>query len=132
MIEARLEEYQEVVGRAVRGACIDRTEDGRCAPPEGRRCALELNLPGIILAVKAVKSDRLDEYADSIRDNVCAHCINQDVHGDCRFRKQLDCCLDNFLSLVVDAIEDVDRRHEAGTGTGAAEPAGHVPMDALA
>lgn len=97
---------------------MDRDEDGNCAPPEGRTCALELNLRNIVAAVQAVKSERMDEYADSIREHVCMNCINQDEHGYCLYRDRLDCCLEDFMLLVVNAIESVDARHQAlETGT---------------
>lgn len=65
------------------------------------------------MAVKAVKSERLDDYAESIREHVCMHCINQDEHGHCVYRDRIDCCLDNLMLLVVDAIEGVDARHRS-------------------
>lgn len=107
----RLEEYEQAVRDSVASACIDRADDGTCAPPAGQMCALELNLREIVKAVKAVKSERIDEYAESIRENVCMHCINQNLHGECYYRDHLDCCLDNFMLLVVDAIEAVDEHH---------------------
>ena len=107
-----LEEYQETLKEFLATACMDRLDDGTCAPPKGRRCALDLNLAPIVQAVKAVKSDRLDEYAGSVRDTVCIQCINQSEHGECEVRDQMDCCLNNFMSLVVDAIDAVDARYE--------------------
>jgi hypothetical protein len=106
------QEYEQAIKDAAAAGCMDRDENGNCAPPEGRTCALELNLRDIVKAVKAVRSERMDEYADSIRKNVCMHCINQDEHGDCVYRDHLDCCLDNFMMLVVNAIESVDARHQ--------------------
>lgn len=107
-----MEEYHDAIDRRVAAACLDRKDDGTCNPPEGRKCVLELNLPEIVKAVKAVKSDRIDDYAHSIRETVCVDCINQDEHGECYFRDQMQCCLDNFMSLVVDAIDEVDSRYE--------------------
>lgn len=106
------DEYERAIKDAAAAGCLDRDKEGNCAPPEGRTCALELNLRDIVTAVKAVKSQRMDEYAASIRENVCTHCINQDEHGYCLYRDRLDCCLDTFMMLVVDAIEQVDARHE--------------------
>lgn len=109
----RMEEYESLIKKRISVACPDRKDDGTCDPPEGRLCALELNLPEIVKAVRAVKSDKIIDYADSIRDIVCEQCINRDEHGECIYQDRMQCCLDNFMVIVVDAIEEVDRRHAA-------------------
>jgi len=111
----RLEEYHKELKDRVAGACMDRAPDGTCTPPKGRRCALDLNLREIVKAVKAIKSDDMGDYASEIRATVCEQCVNQDDHGECDVRDSLDCCLNNFMMLIVDAIEDVDARHPAET-----------------
>ena len=108
----RFEEYQEAIKNRLASACLERADDGTCAPPDGRRCALDLNMLEIIKAVKAVKSDYMGDYAEQIRETVCEQCVNQDEHGHCQFRESIECCLDNFMLLVVDAIDDVDARHQ--------------------
>jgi hypothetical protein len=107
----RLEEYYTELVNKLAVACMDRLPDGTCAPPKGRRCALDMNLREIVKAVKAVKSNDISDYAGEIRHVVCEQCINQDEHGDCEVRDSLDCCLNNFMLLAVDAIEEVDARH---------------------
>jgi len=116
----RLEEYHEAVKKRLASACLDRLPDGTCAPPEGHTCAMELNLPEIVKAVKMVHSRDMKDYAEQVHELVCEHCINEDEHGYCYYRDAVECCLNNFMLLVVEAIEEVDARHpvEAAAGGG--------------
>ena len=107
----KMETYHEALKERVCGVCLDRKDDGSCDLPEGRTCALELHLPVIIRAVQSVQSDRIEDYANAIRETVCFQCPNQDDDtGRCQFRLHMECALDNFAYLVVEAIEEVDRR----------------------
>ncbi len=108
----RMEEYCKAIKERVGAACLDRKDDGTCDPPEGRTCALDLHIPLIVGAVRALESDRIDDYARSVVERVCSQCANQDETGRCHSRDHWECCLDNFLYLVVDAVDEVDRRHE--------------------
>ena len=112
-----MEQYREAIEKRVAAACMDRTDDGKCNPPEGRVCALEFDIPAVIQAVRAVRSNRIDEYSDSIRNVVCVHCVNRDEHGECYFRDHMECCLDNFLSLVVDAVEELENKGTEVSGS---------------
>jgi len=104
----KMETYHDALKERVCGICLDRKDDGSCGLPEGRTCALELHLPVIIQAVQSVHSDRIEDYANAIRETVCFQCPNQDETGRCQFRLHMDCALDNFAYLVVNAIEEVD------------------------
>lgn len=112
-----LQEYEELVKERIAAACLDRKDDGTCDPPDGRNCALDFNLPDIVRAVKAVKSDKVVDYGESIEQLVCEQCINREEHsdppGECYYRDRKECCLDNFMIIVVDAIEEVDARYSA-------------------
>jgi len=115
----RMQEYRQAIERRMRAVCPDRRDDGKCVPPEGRRCALELDLPAIVQAIRAVRSNRIDDYARSVRELVCEHCINRAEHADCYYRDRMQCCLDNFMAVVVDAIEEVDGRYASLQGASA-------------
>jgi hypothetical protein len=109
----RIEVFREALKERVCGICFDRKDDGTCGLPEGRTCAIEAHLPGIVKAVESVESFDLTPYVESIRTQVCPNC-NQDEYGRCAFRENFDCSVDNFLYLVVDVIEDVKRREGVG------------------
>ncbi len=105
----RIEVFREALKERVCGICFDRKDDGTCGLPEGRTCAIEVHLPGIVRAIEAVDSFDLTPYVESIRTQVCPNC-SEDKNGRCAFRENFDCAVDNFLYLVVDVIEDVKRR----------------------
>ena len=111
----QLQEYEDLIKERVAAACLDRKDDGTCDPPDGRKCALDFSLPDIVLAVKAVKSDKIADYGESIQKLVCEQCINREEHADppseCYYRDQMQCCLDNFMIIVVDTIEEIDARY---------------------
>ena len=52
------------------------------------------------------KSDDIQQYIDAIRRNVCSVCADQASDGSCETRQQVQCALDAYLLLVVDAIEE--------------------------
>jgi len=110
----RMEEYLKAIKQHVGRACLDRKDDGTCDPPEGRKCALDLHLPLIVEAIKTVDSEWIADYARTLGDTVCSQCPGQDERARCYIRDHRECCLDNFVYLVVEAIEETDRRHEEG------------------
>jgi hypothetical protein len=98
--------YTEAIRRQVCGVCLDSRDDRSCSLT-GRVCAIEAHLPGIVGAVLATSSRRMDDYYEAIRAQVCPGC-HQDQQGLCMLRNASDCALETYLPLVVDAIEAVD------------------------
>jgi hypothetical protein len=85
---------------------MDQKDDGSC-DLHGRVCAIEKHLSGVVQAITAIDSDRMDDYVSAIEGQVCGHCSEQDASGTCTLREKGDCALYVYLSLVVDAIQDV-------------------------
>ncbi|MBZ5617144.1 MAG: hypothetical protein LAQ69_00225 [Acidobacteriia bacterium] len=54
-----------------------------------------------------MESDDINQYLQAIRRNVCSVCIDQARDGSCETRQRVECALDAYLLLVVDAIEEV-------------------------
>ena len=106
----RMEAYREALKRRVCHVCLEQKDDGECGLADNRMCALELHLAYIVQAVQSVKSDRIADYAKAIGETACFNCPNQDEEGRCDFRNNLECALDSFVYLVVEAIEEVDGR----------------------
>ena len=102
------ERYWEAVRRKVCEKCIDGDGAGNCRLTPGRECALQNHFPEVMRAVLSVKSDEVQPYVDALRLDVCAVCKQQAPDGTCTLRTQLDCGLDRYFPLVIEAIEAVN------------------------
>jgi len=80
--------------------------DGRCGLDEPASCALFRLFPEVAKAVQETSSDDIGDYVEAIRKNVCSVCERQASDGSCESRQQVQCALDAYLLLVVDAIEE--------------------------
>ena len=98
--------YQDAILRRVCGVCLDQRDDGTCGLTK-RTCAIQDHLPAVVNAVVAVQSDRMDEYEDAVRAQVCAPCGREDAQGRCLLRDHGECALNTYLFLVVEAVEEV-------------------------
>lgn len=103
-----VEKYRRAIYERVCRHCIDFGIDGKCTLPPYLKCGVELYLEKIVRAVHSVKSTKIDDYTKALRDYVCVHCRNVSADGRCRLRETLDCGLDRYFELVVEAIEEVD------------------------
>ena len=101
------EEYMAEIREQVCTHCIERPPHGPPCAPLGKRCGIELNLPGLVKAVQEVRSGNIDPYIDKFHEDVCTFCPNRPTN-------QCPCPLDYLLTLAVQAIETVDERHAEG------------------
>jgi len=108
MREEVLTRIREVLTERVCSVCTDRRIDGTCALP--RACPLDERLVEIIQAVASTNSEHIRDYMEAVREHVCAVCTGQDDDGRCQFRENVDCALDAYLVLVVEATEEGIRR----------------------
>lgn len=104
--DSSLAMLQEILRQRICDVCIDRKVDGSCGLTDPAECALFDRFPRIVHAVSRVESDNLDDYVQSIREEVCADCANQYSDGSCQVREQVRCVLDRYLLLIVGAIEE--------------------------
>jgi len=100
-------ELEELVRNRICAVCSDRKTDGTCGLEDPGQCALFRLFPQVAEAIRSTNSDRLDDYIEAIRRNVCTVCESQDRDGSCAVRQQVQCALDAYLLLVVEAIEEV-------------------------
>ena len=107
----RLNEYWQAVRGNVCAKCIDSDPQGNCRLTAEDECGLKLHFPKIVETILSVKSDTLDAYIEALRQNVCASCIHQSADGKCMYRTSVDCGLDRYFPIVVEAIEEA-RRNE--------------------
>lgn len=98
--------YREAIRRRVCAVCLDRADDGTCHLSGQRECSIEKHLPDVISALGSVQSDRMDEYVAAVERQVCGKC-EQDTQGYCPVREKGECALSAYLSLVLDAVEEV-------------------------
>lgn len=107
--EERSREYMEAIRHRVCSVCLDSRDDASCGLT-GRLCAIEKHLPRLVAVLSSIDSPRIDDYAEAVRAQVCPSCDSQDADQHCSLREQAACSLDAYLSLVVDAVEEVNAR----------------------
>jgi hypothetical protein len=101
-----LAELETIVRNRICKVCTSRTIHGDCGLENPASCALFQLFPQVAMAIQSVDSIDIQEYVDAIRRQVCAVCADQDAAGRCETRQQVQCALDAYLLLVVDAIEE--------------------------
>ena len=108
-----LEQYWKAVQQKVCQPCIDGDGAGGCLLSHAQDCGLRTHFPEIVRSILTVKSKDVQPYTDAIRKGVCVSCKHQSSDGQCALRTELDCGLDRYLLLVIEAIESVDSNQEA-------------------
>jgi hypothetical protein len=99
-------EIEAIVRDRICRVCSDRTADGNCGLEQPSACALFRLFPLVAKAIQSVQSDDIEDYIQAIRRNVCSVCSEQQADGTCEMRREVQCALDAYLLLVVDAIEE--------------------------
>jgi hypothetical protein len=69
-------------------------------------CALFRLFPQVAQAIQTVQSDDIHQYIEAIRSRVCTVCVDREADGGCQTRQLVQCALDAYLLLVVEAIEE--------------------------
>ena len=100
--------YLRAIHKRICAVCTERTAEGACGLPLGTVCSIELHLPRIVDVVHSVESNMMKDYVPNLREHVCGQCPNQGTDGNCPLRKSVDCPLDRYFPLLVDAVEEVD------------------------
>ena len=105
-MDRSLVELEAIVRNRICKLCTERTIDGECDLESPSSCALFRLFPQVAQAIQSVQSDDIVPYIEAIRRNVCSVCQDQADDGSCENRRQVQCALDAYLLLVVDAIEE--------------------------
>jgi hypothetical protein len=105
-MERTLTELENLVRDRICGVCSDRNMEGTCGLEDPGQCALFRLFPQVAGAIQSTRSDNVEDYIDAIRKNVCAVCTDQESDGSCGPRREVQCALDAYLLLVVEAIEE--------------------------
>jgi hypothetical protein len=96
--------WQAVQGRVCR-KCVDGDGHGNCRISDQEECGLKLHFPRIVETVLSMRSSTLEPYVNALRQNVCTHCQHQLPDGTCKVRADIDCGLDRYFPMVIEAIE---------------------------
>jgi hypothetical protein len=120
-MDRSLIELESIIRNRICRVCSDRTMDGQCGREAPITCALFRLFPEVAQAIQRVESDDINQYIEAIRRNVCSVCADQAADGSCETRQQVQCALDAYLVLIVDAIEEAtgktfDRTDLGGPG----------------
>jgi hypothetical protein len=121
-MDCTLTELEALVHNRICGVCSDRRMDATCGLEEPGQCALFHLFPQVAEAIQSTHSDNIEDYIHAIRRNVCAVCTAQDPDGSCAPRHEVQCALDAYLLLVVEAIEEA-------TGKDFGRPLARRPAD---
>jgi hypothetical protein len=105
-MDRSLTELEAMVRNRICAVCSDRKMDGSCGREEPAQCALFRLFPQVAQAIQSTDSNDLGDYIQAIRRDVCSVCTSQDAQGDCDVRQEVQCALDAYLLLVVEAIEE--------------------------
>jgi len=120
-MDRTLAQLEAIVRNRICKVCTERTSDGECGMEQPSSCALFRLFPQVAQAIQSVHSNDICQYIDAIRQNVCTVCADHAADGSCETRQQVQCALDAYLLLVVDAIEEAtgktfDRKSLSSSG----------------
>ena len=99
--------YEEALMRRVCSKCIDFGADGICHSPDPEGCAVFRFLPELVHIAEGLQEYKIQPYVDAVRADICMKCRGGNPGGTCPLRDTLDCGLDRYLPLVLEAIEEV-------------------------
>jgi hypothetical protein len=116
-----LTELEALVRDRICSVCTQRTGEGECGLEQPSTCALFRLFPQVAQAIQSVQSNDIQPYIDAIRHNVCSVCVDQAQDGSCETRREVQCSLDAYLLLVVDAIEEATGKTFDKRGLGVAQ-----------
>ena len=109
-------EPEAIVRERICSVCTSRALGGACGLERPATCALFQMFPQVARAIGSVKSGDIRDYIEAIRRQVCSSCPGQDSGGRCETRQQVQCALDAYLLLVVDAVEEATGKNLSGAG----------------
>jgi len=103
--------YKEAIMRRVCSHCMDFGEDGICHSQDPEGCAIFRFLPELVSIANRIHEPKIGPYIDAVRSEICQKCPGQGTEGSkCPIRDSLECSLDRYLPLVLEAVEEVDRQ----------------------
>ena len=103
--------YEDAIKRHVCSHCIDFGTEGKCHAVDPQGCAVYRFLPELVAIAESLPGElKIEPYIQAVRESICMRCRNQFPAGKCELRDTVDCGLDRYLPLVLEAIEEVNRQ----------------------
>lgn len=103
----KLNAYEQAIKQYVCTRCIDCGADGQCRSPDPEGCAIYRFLPELIDIAAKIQDQRIEHYLHCVREEICAYCRNRHTDDKCAVSEALNCALDRYLPIVLDALEQV-------------------------
>jgi hypothetical protein len=104
------QDYLDEIQARICHKCVDGDGRGNCLLSKDSECMIERFFPQILEVVRMNYSASMEPYEAALRQKVCSTCINQSSDGKCVVREDLECSLDRYFPLIVQAIEELDLR----------------------
>ncbi len=102
-----LEELNQRLNQVICPVCTERKADGSCGLSESEQCPIRIHLPRLVEITSSVHSDRMHDYVQKVREDVCSTCRSALFpRGGCDFREEGHCALDAYLLVIVQTIDD--------------------------
>jgi hypothetical protein len=103
--------------------CTERRADGSCGLDRIEECPITTHLDALVYTAVTLHSDRMDDYVEALRKDVCTTCRHREQPVDrCDVRLEGHCALDSYLlpalEVVDDFVLDLDTRAAASTPGG--------------
>ena len=102
------QKYLEEILARVCPRCVDGDGKGGCLLPRGIECRVKEFFPTVLDLVSSVRSTSMEPYEAALRGSVCGTCVSQSSDGRCALRDDVDCALDRYFPLIVQAVEELD------------------------
>src|SRR5262245_23451780 len=96
-------EYLTAIRDYVCSRCVERPPGGPPCLPLGKVCGIELHLPELLDSIHRCNSVSIDPYLEETHKCVCANCVH--LHSE-----HCPCPMDKLAVLLVEAVDEVDRR----------------------
>lgn len=100
----------ESIRKYVCERCIDYGADNTCHSHDPEGCGIFRHLPELIKIAHELHDLKLEPYIKAVRERICFKCNNAQKGGEvCQIREHVDCGLDRYLPLVIEAIDATGR-----------------------
>ena len=130
-MDRTLAELEELVRNRICGVCSDRKMDGTCGLEEPGQCALFRLFPQVAEAIQTYRKRQSSRITSTPSGGTCVRCApRRRSDGSCGLRQQVQCALDAYLLLVVEAIEEATGKDfgQAAASTGRMTGLFHVQL----
>lgn len=102
--------YEAAIRRHVCEKCIDFGQDASCHSKDPEGCAVFRYLPELLRVALELRERNIEPYVKAVRRQICSQCKNAKGSDHCELRDNIDCGLNRYLPLVLNAVEEVNQK----------------------